>query len=267
MLHTSMLQSKRFDLQALCTYTCYYRRVLTTDPSQKEACTAQQLWVSYDKLPQVVSVGSQILLDDGLIELTVQEISADSTAVKCLIVNPGSLKPRRGVNLPGAKVDLPALSDKDKRDIAYGIKNDIDFVAASFVRKAQDVRDIRAFIAAEHTRAGWSAEHPLPQIVSKIENTEAIENFGEILALSDAIMVARGDLGVEVAAEKVTNMQKWMVAECNRAGKPVIVATQMLESMQHNPRPTRAEVSCVCALYSYVYLLQQLIAHVRYYGM
>ncbi|CAN0114798.1 unnamed protein product, partial [Hapterophycus canaliculatus] len=127
---------------------------------------------------------------------------------------------------------------------SYGIENDVDFVAASFVRKAEDVRSIRRFIADVHQKH-WPEDHPTARIISKIENLEAVDNFDEILELSDGIMVARGDLGVELPPEQVTNLQKKMVRQCNRVGKPVIVATQMLESMQTNPRPTRAEVSDV----------------------
>eukprot|EP00611_Tribonema_gayanum_P020357 TRINITY_DN3697_c1_g1_i1.p1 TRINITY_DN3697_c1_g1~~TRINITY_DN3697_c1_g1_i1.p1 ORF type:complete len:542 (-),score=213.78 TRINITY_DN3697_c1_g1_i1:19-1644(-) len=215
---------------------------LTTDPAHREKGTADRLWVNWPGLPRAVHKDSRVLLDDGLIECIVKKVLPN--AIECEIANSGELKPRRGVNLPGALVDLPALSDKDKRDLEWGIKNDVDFVAASFVRKAQDLHDIRSFIRKEHARV-WPADHPMPKIISKVENTEAIDNFEDILALSDAIMVARGDLGVEIPMEQVTNMQKWMVQLCNKAGKPVVVATQMLESMQNNPRPTRAEVSDV----------------------
>lgn len=215
---------------------------LTTDPSLREECTAERLFVSYEGLTGAVSVGSAVLLDDGLVSVRVTDVRQDF--VTGLVENSGVIKSRRGVNLPGAKVDLPALSDKDKIDISYGIANDVDFVAASFVRKADDVRSIRKFIAETHEKH-WPKDHPPARIISKIENLEAVDNFNEILELSDGIMVARGDLGVELPAEQVTNLQKMMVRECNRVGKPVIVATQMLESMQTNPRPTRAEVSDV----------------------
>nr|AIT69988.1 pyruvate kinase [Desmarestia viridis] len=215
---------------------------LTTDPAHREEGTPEKLFVSYGGLTGAVTAGSAVLLDDGLVSLRVTDVREDS--VTCLVENSAMLKSRRGVNLPGARVDLPALSDKDKVDISYGIENDIDFVAASFVRKADDVRSIRRFIADIHQKH-WSDNRPTARIISKIENLEAVDNFDEILELSDGIMVARGDLGVELPAEQVTNLQKKMVRACNRVGKPVIVATQMLESMQHNPRPTRAEVSDV----------------------
>nr|AIT69996.1 pyruvate kinase [Dictyopteris undulata] len=215
---------------------------LTTNPSYRDEGTAERLFVNYPKLTCTVNVGSAILLDDGLVSIRVTDVQDDT--VTGLVENSGELKSRRGVNLPGAKVDLPALSKKDKIDITFGIERDVDFVAASFVRKGEDVRSIRHFIAEAHDNI-WPAEHPKPRIISKIENMEAVDNFKEILHLSDGIMVARGDLGVELPAEQITNLQKMMVRECNYVGKPVIVATQMLESMQHNPRPTRAEVSDV----------------------
>merc|ERR1719198_1027639 len=136
------------------------------------------------------------------------------------------------------------MSEKDKTDIAYGIGEDVDFVAASFVRKVADVEEVRSYIAKVMAEK-WPADHPHPQIISKIENTEAMDNFDAILAASDAIMVARGDLGVEIPLTEVTIAQKMMVEKCNAVGKPVIVATQMLETMQKNPRPTRAEVADV----------------------
>ncbi|CAM9980675.1 unnamed protein product, partial [Pylaiella littoralis] len=216
---------------------------LTTNPDHREKGSAEKLFVSYAGLTAAVNVGSAVLLDDGLVSLRVTDVRAES--VTCLVENSAMLKSRRGVNLPGTKVDLPALSEKDKVDITFGIKNDIDFVAASFVRKAEDVRSIRRFIAGVHEKY-WPADHPTARIIAKIENmAEAVDNFDAILELSDGIMVARGDLGVELPPEQVTNLQKKMVRQCNRVGKPVIVATQMLESMQTNPRPTRAEVSDV----------------------
>nr|AIT70004.1 pyruvate kinase [Saccharina japonica]AIW62933.1 pyruvate kinase [Saccharina japonica] len=215
---------------------------LTTNPDHREVGTAEKLFVSYRGLTGAVTAGSAILLDDGQVSLRVTDVREES--VTCLVENSGTLKSRRGVNLPGAHVDLPALSEKDKIDISYGIQNDVDFVAASFVRKAEDVRSIRRFIEDIHSKF-WPADHPTARIISKIENLEAVDNFDEILELSDGIMVARGDLGVEIPAQQVTNLQKKMVRACNRVGKPVIVATQMLESMQTNPRPTRAEVSDV----------------------
>ena len=168
--------------------------------------------------------------------------------VVCRIMNDGEIASRRGVNLPGAKVQLPAMSEKDRADIKYGIQNDMDFVAASFVRKASDIDEIRSWISKCHAEVhGAESDYPEAKIIAKVESTEALENLDEITEAADGIMVARGDLGVEVPLEEVVIWQKEMVEKCiaAAAGKPVVVATQMLESMQKNPRPTRAEVSDV----------------------
>lgn len=149
------------------------------------------------------------------------------------------------VNLPMAETDLPAMSEKDKKDIKYGLEIDVDYLAASFIQSAEGVRDIRAYMQQCAAELGWEKDRPLPMIISKIESASALIHFDEILEESDGIMVARGDLGVEIPIQQVTNAQKEMVAACNAVGKPVIVATQMLESMAKNPRPTRAEVSDV----------------------
>ncbi|UHA72432.1 pyruvate kinase [Paenibacillus sp. 481] len=191
--------------------------------------------VSYENLPRDVEVGSTILIDDGLIGLTVVDIQG--TEIKCKIVNGGTIKSRKGVNVPGVKISLPGITEKDANDIRFGIEQNVDFIAASFVRKASDVMEIRNLLK-EH-----NAEHI--QIISKIENQEGVDNLDEILEVSDGLMVARGDLGVEIPAEEVPLVQKRMIEKCNRAGKPVITATQMLDSMQRNPRPTRAEASDV----------------------
>jgi pyruvate kinase len=187
-----------------------------------------------------------LLLDDGAIELSVRSVGGAGPGgeVECVVVNSGGLGGKKGVNLPGIPVSLPPMSDKDKLDIAWGVRNDIDFIAASFTRKAADVREIREYAASLVQGAG-STTPVVPLIIAKIESTEALENFEEILAESDAIMVARGDLAVEIPMETLANVQKRIVRLCNLAGKPVIVATQMLESMQKNPRPTRAECTDV----------------------
>jgi len=182
------------------------------------------------------------LLDDGAIELAV--VSKKGNEISCRVVNSGTLGNKKGVNMPGTTVALPAMSDKDREDIRWGIKNDIDFIAASFVRKAQDVKDIRSYVATLMNEF-HPPHHPHPRVISKIESTEALENFNEILEESDAIMVARGDLGVEIPMQTLCNVQKDIVRASNEAGRPVIVATQMLESMQKNPRPTRAECTDV----------------------
>ena len=207
-------------------------------------CTSNTIWVSYPSLSESVAEGSSILLDDGLIELSVKGVDSASGNVTCRVENSGMLGERKGVNLPGSSVDLPPLTDKDRADIRYGIENDVDYIAASFVRKGEDVKAIKEYVREVHSEY-WHEEHPLPGIIAKIESQEALDNFDAILEESYGIMVARGDLGVEIPYENVTLAQKEMILRCNLAGKPVIVATQMLESMGTNPRPTRAEVSDV----------------------
>ncbi|WP_027094000.1 pyruvate kinase [Cohnella thermotolerans] len=191
--------------------------------------------VTYKELPNDVRVGSTILIDDGLIGLTVLEIQG--TEIKCRIVNSGQIKSKKGVNVPGVAISMPGITEKDASDIRFGIEQNVDFIAASFVRRASDVLEIRELLE----RHGGSHI----QIISKIENQQGVDNLDEILEVSDGLMVARGDLGVEIPAEEVPLVQKRMIEKCNRAGKPVITATQMLDSMQRNPRPTRAEASDV----------------------
>ncbi|MCR8843664.1 pyruvate kinase [Paenibacillus sp. SC116] len=205
---------------------------LTTEEIEGDA---NRLSVTYADLPRDVEVGSTILIDDGLIGLTVVEVQG--TEIKCKIVNGGTIKSKKGVNVPGVSISLPGITEKDASDIRFGIEQNVDFIAASFVRKASDVMEIRNLLK-EH-----NANHI--QIISKIENQEGVDNLDEILELSDGLMVARGDLGVEIPAEEVPLVQKRMIEKCNLAGKPVITATQMLDSMQRNPRPTRAEASDV----------------------
>jgi pyruvate kinase len=175
------------------------------------------------------------LIDDGLIGLTVTDIRGSD--IECRIVNGGTIKSKKGVNVPGVRISLPGITEKDANDIIFGIQQGVDFIAASFVRKASDVLEIRQLLE-EH-----NASHI--QIISKIENQEGVQNLEEILEVSDGLMVARGDLGVEIPAEEVPLVQKRMIKKCNYVGKPVITATQMLDSMQRNPRPTRAEASDV----------------------
>ena len=216
--------------------------MLSPDPALDGDGDASRLFVSYKNIAKSVSAGSKVLLDDGEIILEVSKVSGDD--VHCVAENTGELGSRKGVNLPGSVVDLPAMADKDLKDLTYGLSHDMDYIAASFVRSAEGVREIREF-AAEVVRAKFGPSHPVPLIISKIESQQALDNFDEILDESDAIMVARGDLGVEVPLQTVALWQKKIVQACNAAGKPVVVATQMLESMQKNPRATRAEVSDV----------------------
>ena len=191
--------------------------------------------VTYGDFAKDLSVGNTVLIDDGLIELTVKEIEGNE--VRCVVENNGMLGENKGVNLPNVKVNLPALAKKDIADLKFGCEQGIDFVAASFIRKGDDVREVRRVL----TENGGSNI----KIISKIENKEGLDNFDEILELSDGIMVARGDLGVEIPVEEVPFAQKMMIEKCNEAGKPVITATQMLDSMINNPRPTRAEANDV----------------------
>lgn len=204
--------------------------------SMKEVLgTAEKFSITYPGLIHDVHVGSRILLDDGLIELEVLEIGNNEIRTK--ILNSGTIKNKKGVNVPNVKVKLPGITDKDANDILFGIKQGIDFIAASFVRRASDVLEIRELLEANHATD--------IQIIPKIENQEGVDNIDEILEISDGLMVARGDLGVEIPAEEVPLVQKELIKKCNILGKPVITATQMLDSMQRNPRPTRAEASDV----------------------
>ncbi len=191
-------------------------------------------YINYAGLTDDVKPGDRILIDDGLIELNVQEVNGHD--IVCRIENGGELGEKKGVNVPNVRIKLPALTDKDKEDIRFGVDAGFDFVAASFVRNADAIREIREIL----DKKGSSM-----QIIAKIENVEGIENIDSIIEASDGIMVARGDMGVEIPAEKVPHTQKMIIRKCNLACKVVITATQMLDSMIRNPRPTRAEVSDV----------------------
>ncbi|MCI2943412.1 pyruvate kinase [Staphylococcus haemolyticus] len=199
--------------------------------------TPEKFSVTYEDLINDVQIGSYILLDDGLVELQVKDIDKTKGEVKCDILNTGELKNKKGVNLPGVKVNLPGITNKDADDILFGIKEDIDYIAASFVRRPSDVLDIREILERENNYN--------ITIFPKIENQEGIDNIEEILEVSDGLMVARGDMGVEIPPESVPIVQKDLIRKCNKLGKPVITATQMLDSMQRNPRATRAEASDV----------------------
>ena len=191
-------------------------------------------YINYAGLAEDVKPGDRILIDDGLIELHVREVNG--TDIVCRIENGGELGEKKGVIVPGVRVKLPALTDKDKEDIRFGVDAGFDFVAASFVRNADAIREIREILDEKGSAM---------QIIAKIENEEGIENIDSIIEASDGIMVARGDMGVEIPAEKVPHIQKMIIRKCNLACKVVITATQMLDSMIRNPRPTRAEVSDV----------------------
>ena len=192
--------------------------------------------VTYDKFALDIRPGDKILVDDGLISLEALEV-IDGRDIRCLVINGGIIKNKKGINVPNVNINLPSLTDRDISDIKFGIDHDVDYIAASFIRTADDVIAIRRLLESH------DADHIM--IISKIENRQGVENIDEIIEVSDGIMVARGDLGVEIPAEEVPLVQKMLIKKCNDAGKPVITATQMLDSMVRNPRPTRAEVSDV----------------------
>ena len=193
--------------------------------------------VSYEQLIEDVDQGNIILLDDGLIELRVLAKDVEKGLIHTIVENAGVLKNKKGVNVPGVSIKLPGITEKDAQDILFGIEQGVDFVAASFVRTAKDVLEIRELLEQNN------GSHI--QIIPKIENQEGVDNIDAIIEVSDGLMVARGDLGVEIPAEEVPLVQKSLIKKCNQVGKPVITATQMLDSMQRNPRPTRAEASDV----------------------
>lgn len=195
----------------------------------------KEVFINYDDISKTVSSGDKILLADGLIELQVSRIQGEK--VICTVINGGELSDRQGVNIPNKSLPLPALAEKDIEDIVFGIEIGADFIAASFIRKAADVMEIRKVLEEN----GGSDIH----IIAKIENREGVENINEIINVADGIMIARGDLGVEIPVQEVPLVQKQIIEKCNLAGKPVITATQMLDSMIRNPRPTRAEATDV----------------------
>ncbi len=207
--------------------------------------TAEVISTTYQPLPQDVKPGDRILLNDGLLELSV--LDKDETNVYCVVVHGGELGEHKGINLPGVAVSSPALTEKDRDDLRFGILHDVDYVALSFVRKPEDILDAKRLI--HELQSEQSGEHkknilPIP-LIAKLEKPEAIAHLDDILNVTDGVMIARGDLGVEMAPEKVPLIQKRIIAKCNELGLPVITATQMLESMTTNPRPTRAEVNDV----------------------
>lgn len=196
----------------------------------KEGCC-----ITYKNLPKDVKAGDSILIDDGLVGMRVEEVSEE--AIVCKVLNGGAVSNHKGINVPGAHLSMPFISEKDRADILFGIENHFDFIAASFTRSADDILSIRRILAEKDC-------HSI-RIIAKIENMEGIQNLEEILRTADGIMVARGDMGVEIPLEEVPALQKHIIHECVASGKPVITATQMLDSMMKNPRPTRAEATDV----------------------
>lgn len=191
--------------------------------------------ISYAGLPKDVKIGSRILIDDGLIEMIVEEKT--ETDIVCKVLNEGPVSNKKGVNVPDTRLSMPYLSEKDKEDILFAIKKGYDFIAASFVRSAEDVFEVRKILSENNCNT--------IRIISKIENQEGVDNIDEIIEASDGIMIARGDMGVEIPGEEVPAIQKMIIKKMYKAGKQVITATQMLDSMMKNPRPTRAEISDV----------------------
>ena len=197
--------------------------------------TKERVFVNYDGLPNDVKPGTRLLINDGLVSLTVDRVV--ETDIECTVVDGGKLSDRKGVNVPGAKLKMPFLSARDMSDLKFGCENDFDFIAASFVRNATDVNIMRNYCSA----IGWKDV----KIISKIENAEGVQNIDSIIEASDGIMVARGDMGVEINFEEIPAIQKMIIKKVYEAGKMVVTATQMLESMVENPRPTRAEITDV----------------------
>lgn len=226
-IRTGLLKDgKKVNLEEGQTFT------LTTEKIEGDE---KRVSITYDGLAEDVEIGKTILIDDGLIELKVKNIT--DTDIICTVINGGELGQRKGVNVPNVPVRLPALTQKDREDIIFGVEQGVDFIAASFVRSAEGVLEIKALLK--------ECNAPHIPIIAKIENAEGIKNIDEILHCADGIMVARGDLGVEIPAQEVPYLQKLLIQKCNDNYKPVITATQMLDSMIRNPRPTRAEVTDV----------------------
>ena len=225
-IRISKFENDKITLNANDIFTLYNDEVLGSENG---------VAISYKELYKDVKIGGTILIDDGLIRLEVIDINGKN--IVCKVINGGPLSNNKSVNVPDLKLNLPSLTEKDINDITYGASHDFDYIAASFVRKAEDVLAVRKILEENNNTH--------IKIISKIENREGIDNFDEILKVSDGIMVARGDLGVEINMEEVPVVQKEMIKKTYKAGKIVITATQMLESMIHNPAPTRAEVSDV----------------------
>lgn len=212
-----------------------HEMIFTTDEEFHNKCDDAHMYIDYANICQVIKPGKQIFIDDGNLCFSVLEI-LDQSNLRVKSLNAGFISSHKGVNLPGTDVDLPPLSDKDLKDLEFGIKHGVHMIFASFIRTSKDVENIRTTLGDKGKEI---------KIISKIESQQGVDNFDEILKVTDGVMVARGDLGIEIPAPQVLAVQKQLIAKCNLAGKPVICATQMLESMTFNPRPTRAEVSDV----------------------
>jgi pyruvate kinase len=231
--HVGILQ----DLQGPKIRLGELKKPVTVTPGQVITLGKKGLPVQYD-LSKIVKSGQSVLVDDGLIELKVLKVSPGS--IQCEIVTGGVMISHKGINVPESKTNFSVFTEKDKKDLLFGLKQGVDFVAMSFVRKAADIKEVKAFIK-KHLKKNQI----MPWVIAKIEKTQAIPEIDKIIAASDAIMIARGDLGIEAPAEMVPVYQKTIIKKCLEVEKPVIVATQMLDSMMRNPRPTRAEASDV----------------------
>ncbi len=225
-IRIGLFKNKKVKLERGQTFTLY---------GDEREGTEEGVSISYAKLAEEIEVGTHILIDDGMVDMKVERI--EDHDIVCQVMQDGELSNRKGVNVPGYHLNLPYLSPQDKSDLVFGMNYDIDFVAASFVRCADDVKQLKEFL---HENGGDGIN-----IISKIENREGVENIDEIIEISDGIMIARGDMGVELPEEEVPIVQKILIEKVYSAGKQVITATQMLESMTKNPRPTRAEVADV----------------------
>ena len=225
-IRLGLFKNKSVELKEGQTFT------LTTREIEGDSSTAS---VSFKGLPGDIRTGSHVLIDDGLIDMVA--VNIDKTDVVCKVLNSGKISNNKGVNLPGTHLSLPFISEKDKGDLLFGIENDFDFVAASFTRTAADIIEVRSIL---ENNGGSNI-----RIIAKIENSDGVENIDEILKVADGVMVARGDMGVEIPFEEIPRLQKMLIKKAYNAGKLVITATQMLDSMTVNPRPTRAEVTDV----------------------
>lgn len=225
------IRTGSFEKEVFLTEGQKYTLTTRDIPGDDSGCS-----ISYKGLPADVKAGDIILIDDGLVALKVYDVTGGED-IHCIVQNSGAVKSYKGINVPGIRTSMPPITERDKADITFGVESGIDFIAAFFVRKASDVMAIREVL--RENQAGYI------QIIAKIENGEGIDNLDEIIEASDGVMVARGDLGIEVPAEELPLLQKQIIRKCNKVGKPVITATQMLDSMIRNPRPTRAEVTDV----------------------